>query len=282
MTIVYRYSKAPGNGPSVEISHSQNSRVPAADDNTFDGCHFFNNSWGIYSSAMANMYVRNSRFDSNGFKFVQRAGPSVSVWTGADIALAKSAGASVRRCVSVNSTVFVSSPGSGTSSPTTIEGNVIDSWRGHAAVSGDLRGPYLVLDNVFTNGTAGVLPYDSHCTPWGDCGVPMSFQPWTANNAWVLLAGNTINGEAVTSDVLLPCFAEGKEGRPKCKSEANLLKRDLQSAPPPTTGLTYQSRFLKSSWPVPTSLVDARDHGCTGTEKDSTACVQATIDAACA
>ena len=31
---------------------------------------------------------------------------------------------------------------------------------------------------------------------------------------------------------------------------------------------------------MPTSLVDARDNGCTGTEKDSTECVQATIDAA--
>jgi hypothetical protein len=82
-----------------------------ADDNTFDGCHFFNNSWGIVNGGMANVYVRNSRFDSNGRKYSHRDGPAVNVYEGADIALAKSAGNSVRRCVSVNSTRFVVSPG---------------------------------------------------------------------------------------------------------------------------------------------------------------------------
>ena len=248
-----------------------------SDDNTFDGCHFFNNSWGIVSNAMANMYVRNSRFESNGFKYQHRVGPAVYVYEGADIALAKSAGASVRRCVSVNSTRFVASPGSETSSPTTIEGNVIDSWRGHAAISGGLRGPYLLLDNAFTNGSGSVPPYDSYCAPqMFDCGFPMSFQPWHMTNAWVLLSGNKINGEAVTSDDLLPCFDDKPKHRtqsPRCTTQANLFKRDLQSALPLSTGLTAQSRFLKSSWPVPTSLVDARDHGCLGTEKDSTVCV---------
>jgi hypothetical protein len=129
------------------------------------GCHFFNNSWGITSAGMANMYVRNSRFDSNGFKFQHRVGPAVYVYEGADIALAKSAGASVRRCVSVNGTRFVASPGSETGSPTTIEGNVIDSWRGHAAISGGLRGPYILLDNAFTNGSGSVSPHDPYSDP---------------------------------------------------------------------------------------------------------------------
>jgi hypothetical protein len=43
---------------------------PLPSDNTFDGCHFFNNSWGIINGGMANVYVRNSRFDSNGRKIV--------------------------------------------------------------------------------------------------------------------------------------------------------------------------------------------------------------------
>ena len=79
-----------------------------------------------------------------------------------------------------------------TGSPTTIEGNVIDSWRGHAAISGALRGPYLVLDNAFTNGSSGVAVHDPYCQPDDfTCGNPMGFQPWAMTNAWALLSGNT-------------------------------------------------------------------------------------------
>ena len=140
-------------------------------------------------------------------------GPAVNVYEGWDIGLAKSAGASVRRCVSVNSTRFVVSPGSQTPSPTTIEGNVIDSWRGHAAISGALRGPYLLLDNAFTNGTGSVPPYDRYCRyDEFDCGVPMSFQPWSVTNTYALLSGNTINHEPVTSRVE---YLDPEKWRPK-------------------------------------------------------------------
>ena len=230
--------------------------------------------------------MRNSRFESNGRKFTRRVGPAVYVYEGADIALAKSAGNSVRRCVSVNGTRFVASPGSETGSPTSIEGNVIDSWRGHAAISGALRGPYFLLDNEFSNGTGTVAPHDPYCQPdQSDCGNPMNFQPWHMTNAWALFSGNTVDGNPVTSAELIPCYDNPPKGRrkePSCTNQANLFKRDLQSPPAPPTGLTYKTRFLKSNWPIPTSLVDARDHGCTGMEKDSTACVQATIDAAAA
>jgi hypothetical protein len=188
--------------------------------------------------------------------------------------------------VSVNSTRFVASPGSETGSPTSIEGNVIDSWRGNSAISGALRGPYLLLDNAFTNGSAAVAPHDPYCPPeQSGCGNPMAFQPWVMTNAHVLLAGNTVNGEPATSAELLPCYDNPPKQRtrtPACTQQQNLLKRDLEAAPSPPTGLTHKTRFLKSSWPVPTSLVDARDHGCTGAEEDSTACVQATLDAAAA
>ena len=65
----------------------------------------------IYTATMANIYVRNSRFEHNGFHYAVRSGPAINTYEGADIALAKSAGASIRRCVSVNSTTFVASPG---------------------------------------------------------------------------------------------------------------------------------------------------------------------------
>jgi hypothetical protein len=279
-------------------------------DNTFDGCSFFNNSWGIYTATMANVYVRNSRFERNGFHYAIRTGPAIATYEGADIALAKSAGSSVRRCVSVNSTAFVVSPGSETSSPTTIEGNVIDSWRGFAAIKTELRGPYLFLDNAFTNGSHDVVAADPYCQAyqpfcyWHDnqcwqnskftvpsathgCGHPINIGAWSTTNAVALVSGNTINGKAVTSAELFPCFANEKGKRqkqPACSTHANVKTIDLQStsgaAAPPRSGLSAASRFLKSSWPVPTSLVDARDHGCTGTEKDSTICAQATIDAA--
>lgn len=113
----------------------------------------------------------------------------------------------------------------------------------------------------------------------------MSFQPWHMTNAWVLLAGNSVNGEAADSADLLPCYDNLPKTRtkgPTCTEQANLFKRDLWAPPAQPSSLTHKTRFLKSSWPVPTSLVDARDHGCTGTEKDSTECVQATIDSAAA
>lgn len=75
---------------------------------------------------MANVYVRNSRFDSNGYSFVQRNGSAVQTWAGADILLAPSAGNSVRRCVSVNAGgAFVASPHHTSVNTATIEGCVI-------------------------------------------------------------------------------------------------------------------------------------------------------------
>jgi hypothetical protein len=210
-------------------------------------------------------------------------------YEGADIALDKSAGNSVRRCVSVNSTAFVASPGSETASPTFLEGNVIDSWRGNAAIRGGLRGPYIFIDNAFTNGSGSVAPYDPYCPYYHACGKPMQYTVWEQTNGIALFSGNTIDGDAVGSSQLLPCFEQTTSGRPKqptCVAMTNVDKRDLPSttgdSAPPKTKLTPETRFLKQKWPVPSTLVDARDHGCTGTEKDSTKCVQATIDAAAA
>ena len=90
---------------------------------------------GIYTSAMANVYVRNSFFDSNGRSFVVRDGPAVETYEGADIFLAPSAGNSVRRCVTVKAGgAFVASPHHTAVNPATIEGCVVDGWRGAAAI----------------------------------------------------------------------------------------------------------------------------------------------------
>eukprot|EP00035_Acanthoeca_spectabilis_P019113 m.412918 g.412918 ORF g.412918 m.412918 type:complete len:245 (+) comp16822_c1_seq13:829-1563(+) len=110
-------------------------------DNTFDGIHFSNNSWGVYCDKMANVYLRNSRFEGS---------------TQADIVLAPSAGNSVRRCVSVGSRQFITSPHHTAVNPATIQDCRIDGWTGASAISFNLRGPLTAIDNVFTNGTRPV------------------------------------------------------------------------------------------------------------------------------
>ena len=170
-----------------------------------------------------------------------------------------------------------------------------DSWRGIApAISFQLRGPLTVIDNAFTNGSNKVWK-----RPAGDskpcqaykcaadkkeepcwvtpCSVPMDYAPWAQTNGLALFAGNTIDAAAVTSAELLP------------KPAKNVQVHDLVAPPGSATTkspLTSETRFLKSWWPyIPTALVDARAHGCTGntsTVADSTSCAQATIDAAAA
>lgn len=253
-------------------------------DNTFDGCHFFNNSWGIYTSAMANVYVRNSRFDSNGRAFVHRVGPSVQTFVSADIMLAPSAGNSVRRCVSVNAGgAFVASPHHTAVNPTTIEGCVIDSWRGPAAIAYQLRGPLTVLDNAFTNGSHAlrqVKPcqeaYQCAHTRTGapcwllPCPMPMDYSPWKQTNGIAFASGNTIDAK--------PVSLAGLQAHPATNTQ--LIDIPTSTATKFTNPLTPQTHFLKTWWPIPTALVDARSHGCTGAEADSTSCAQATIDAA--
>ena len=242
---------------------------------------------GIYTSAMANVYVRNSFFDSNGRSFVVRDGPAVETYEGADIFLAPSAGNSVRRCVSVNAGgAFVASPHHTAVNPATIEGCVVDGWRGAAAIQVknlpfppvflrlllisflhdlvsceqfEMRGPLTLLDNSFTNGSHPVSPHRV-----------VDYSPWKQTNGDILFGGNRVDGKAVSSAELLP------------QLPSNVHAHDLQTNAENASPLSTETRFLKPSWPIPTALVNARDHGCTGTEEDSTTCAQKTIDAAAA
>lgn len=151
---------------------------------------------------MANVYVRNSRFDSNGRSFAIKSGPAVNQYASADISLAPSAGNSVRRCVSVNAGgAFVASPHHTSVNPVTVEDCIIDNWRSAAAVSYQLRGPLLLLNNRFSNGSNRVWrqPAGTACRPYkcsesdGPCHVtpcpqPVDYQPWPQTNGTALFA----------------------------------------------------------------------------------------------
>ena len=217
-------------------------------DNTFDGCHFSDNSYGITTDKMANVYVRNSRFERS---------------TVADIVLAPSAGNSVRRCVSVGSRVFVTSPHHTASNPATIQDCRVYNWTGLAAVTYNLRGPLTLLDNQFVGAASK------------GGGVAVDGTPWPQTNQVVMAAGNTVNGAAVGAHQLV-----------RQPSTKNVFLYDLSDtgvASKATAALDSTSTFLKQWWPVPTAFIDATTHGCTGEAKDdATACAQATINEAAA
>lgn len=142
-------------------------------DNAFDGCTFINNSYGVYADKMANVYVRNSRFEAS---------------SAVDVFLAPGAGNSVRRCVSTGSSMFVAAPHHSAVSPTTIEDCRVDGWTGPAAISYGLRGPLTLLDNQFTNSNY----------------TPVAFTPWPQVFGAILFAGNTVNGKPAIGADLLP------------------------------------------------------------------------------
>eukprot|EP01052_Picozoa_sp_SAG31_P043097 SAG31_NODE_7073_length_1796_cov_1.256924_1_plen_478_part_00 len=153
-------------------------------DNTFDGCHFFNNSYGIYTERMVNVYVRNSRFDSNAQSYAyrhKRPTPTgfadhVIQFSGADIFLSEAAGSSIRRCVSVNSGgAFVSSPYHTAVSPVTLEGNLIDRWKGPQAIDYSLRGPMMLLDVSISGPSPLVAQLKAHRTLRSQFAVSSSF-----------------------------------------------------------------------------------------------------------
>eukprot|EP00039_Didymoeca_costata_P032722 m.39070 g.39070 ORF g.39070 m.39070 type:complete len:833 (-) comp9506_c0_seq3:159-2657(-) len=215
-------------------------------DNVFDGVHFYNNTYAIYNDKMANVYVRNSRFEGS---------------TMADIYLAGSAGNSVRRSVSQGSAQFISSPARDPSppNPTVIMDNRVDSWTGSdGAISYSLRGPVMAFDNQFTNAPNGSIP----------------IQPKPANDSnvtlWVL-DNNQLDGKLVNASVLLA-------------GQDNLRVYDLgvnETKPLPPTPITPKTSFLKATWPLPGKVYDVTTFGANGSHPgDDTAGIQAAIDAA--
>eukprot|EP00040_Diaphanoeca_grandis_P030532 m.180568 g.180568 ORF g.180568 m.180568 type:complete len:835 (+) comp32026_c0_seq2:65-2569(+) len=227
-------------------------------DNAFTGCHFQNNSYGIFSLKMANMYVRDSRFEQSSM---------------ADIVLAPSAGNSVRRCVSVGSNAFVTAPHHAFANPVSIQDCRIDSWTGSAAIDFNFRGPLTLFDNQFTNAPNGSTPVNA--TPWMTGNV--------STNTLIMFTGNQVDGKPASALELLP-FTK----------QPNVIAIDLPTSPttvsaPPTpnpkpSSITPTTRFLKSWWPIPTAFIDASDQpqGCGVKGVLANECVQATIAAAAA
>lgn len=229
-------------------------------DNAFDGCHFVNNSRGVVHDKMANSYVRNCFFSGS---------------TVVDIQFAASAGNSVRRCVSVGSAQFVLAPPHTAVSPTTIQDCRVYAWTGgRGAVAYNLRGPLLLLDNEFYPAAGSGYHAAAAAAP------VVTNAPWGQTNQVLAATGNLVNGTAASVAALLG------------KVPSNVFPYDIGGEDPgstvPRTPLNASTRFLKGTWPVPTSFVDAAARGCNGTRGlrqpdtawDATACVQATIDEA--
>eukprot|EP00041_Stephanoeca_diplocostata_P036907 m.1367853 g.1367853 ORF g.1367853 m.1367853 type:complete len:882 (-) comp24953_c0_seq26:1953-4598(-) len=222
-------------------------------DNLFDGCHFRNNTYGIYTDGMANVYVRNCRFDVSSMS---------------DIWLAASAGNSVRRSVSQGSSVFVGAPVRDPApvNPTVLWDNRIDTWTNTSgAITYALRGPVVLVDNVFTNGpkpnaTANQTLY------------PVQPRPPVGSNATWILSRNVVDGALVTNASLVAAadMIQIED------LDANGSALPSKVAPTP---LTPHTRFLKATWPVPTKVFDIRAFGANGSVDDSAA-IQAAIDAA--
>ena len=146
------------------------------------------------------------------------------------------------------------------SNPSTVQDCRIYNWTGPAAITFNLRGPLTLLDNQFSSGMS--KPLAVHSTPWH------------TTNQVIMAAGNMINGVAVAAHGVLGGLVA-----------PNVFLYDLSDtgvASNLTAGLDARSTFLKAWWPgMPTALVDATTHGCTGdAEDDATACAQATITAA--
>jgi hypothetical protein len=116
-----------------------------------------------------------------------------------------------------------------------------------------------MLDNVFTNGTGTVQPQQFHC---GDqeqfCHVVMDYNPWPQTTGMAILAGNRIDGHLANSSEVLPCYPltpGSNQLTPTCAEQQKLvIIRDLEATEgddaPPLSGLTVNTRFLKSWWSV--------------------------------
>ena len=182
----------------------------------------------------------------------------------------------MRRCVSVGSQAFVVTPHHTAVNPATIQDCRVEGWTGAAAVEFNLRGPLTLLDNQFTSSTAEPSSANVSAQAVGAAPVAVGNRPWPQTNQVVMAAGNTVDGDAMAASGLLGGVVP-----------PNVFPYDLADthvAAGQTAGLTSTTRFLKPWWPgIPTALVEAAVHGCSGeATDDASVCAQATIDAAAA
>eukprot|EP00729_Bicosta_minor_P016810 gene16810-34996_t len=239
------------------IPHTSTNGKLETSEVLFENCIFAHNGGGTSGTVGGGILILNfNDYDNtfDGCTFVNN-----------------SAGNSVRRCVSVGSASFVVSPHHTGANPTTIEGCVVAGW------TEKTEPPPPQQQSVVAN------------------------TPWPQMNQVVLFAGNLLNGNTASSTSLLASRLK------------NMVVEDLKTGVDVDnagTGkvdrvhlqqfkLTPATTFLKRWWPgMPTVLVDARDYGCNVTSTSytsmdttdegmatriatsSTACVQATINAA--
>ncbi|HEY3378553.1 MAG TPA: glycosyl hydrolase family 28-related protein, partial [Armatimonadota bacterium] len=106
-------------------------------DNTFSGCEFQDNAYGVYCYA-GNWYIRNCHFERS---------------TTSDVYMVNAHSNSLRRCTSVGSKQFFYQSGSTWMTPICIQDCRVDGWAEttNGAIQLGVGGPDTIFDCVFTN-----------------------------------------------------------------------------------------------------------------------------------
>jgi hypothetical protein len=192
-------------------------------DNTFDGCLFADNQFGIYTAEMANFYVHNSRFERS---------------KSHDMYLAPASGNGIRRCTSQGSGKFVGSWSGPFTSGVSVQDCRVDGWTSPgSAIDYELRGPLLLLDNQFTNAP--------------DKSPPVSMIPYADSVTAVSFSNNLVSGKHAVQALLLNVTANVRVfalPRPAPNHAA-------------ATPITPTTNFLRKTWSVPQKVFDVVTFG---------------------
>eukprot|EP00035_Acanthoeca_spectabilis_P000344 m.72715 g.72715 ORF g.72715 m.72715 type:complete len:920 (+) comp10147_c0_seq1:27-2786(+) len=256
-------------------------------DNTFDGCLFRNNGIGI-DVGSGNSYVRNTRFENS----------SVYDYNAGWVYWLHS---SIHRVVSVGSEAFIRGSGTGLE----IMDCHVDSWFGGEPYPANksnwshygpnfnkfgsaigVSGQVQLHDCTFTNPRCNASMHE-HAYKYAQC-CGFSADPGEQSMWPIIASNNTIDPGFNVTDYEGAMHWQG----PGNNSEPHLVNLSNPASPLynpghcPATGITSESNFYKSAWPIParvfeySSFIPPPNGSKQPTPDQVTAAVQACISAA--